>query len=273
MGGKRGPEPDIGHRTPEKSDLRGVLLKEKILFIHNPSEIFHDMLKGHIENSGFEVVSVFDGSKIIKTCLKVKPLFIILDLTLSGDSWDICKKFRINPDTKKIPLIVLAEKTFKKDMINARKYAVEGYMAKPYNFQVITDMAEKILKKRKAPKSILIVDDDEAILNIVEKNLLFSGYKVTVANNPIKALNIVKDNEFDLLIIDVLLPEINGINFYLKVREFPGKEEIPAVMLSCEGSFEEVRYAYHIGVSEYVAKPFDPLELLEKVRKVLSKSV
>ncbi|OQA13506.1 MAG: Response regulator MprA [bacterium ADurb.Bin363] len=66
-----------------------------------------------------------------------------------------------------------------------------------------------------------------------------------------------------------MMPEMDGIEFSLQLRDIPFKDDIPVMIVSAKDDFNEISHAYTIGISEYITKPFDPVELIEKVRRIL----
>jgi two-component system, OmpR family, alkaline phosphatase synthesis response regulator PhoP len=245
-------------------------LNDRILFIHNPSTRVHNMIKSNLRKAGFVVIPARNAKEIREKCVAGKPFLILLDLAVSPSPWELCQMSRQEPDTCSIPIIVLTEKTSAADMINAGKYSVEGYMARPYDSQLILNFAIKFTRKKHQKNTILVVEDDEAILNIVETNLRNEGYNILSASNPLKALDIAREEEFQLLLTDVMMPELDGISLYMEIKKLPGKEHMPVIILTSKTHFEDMRYAYHQGVEIYMTKPFDPIELIENVRRVMS---
>ena len=113
---------------------------------------------------------------------------------------------------------------------------------------------------------ILVCDDDKEIVDAIEIYLVQEGYSVLKAYDGVQALEILKENEIHLLIIDIMMPRLDGIHATLKIRE---TSSIPIIMLSAKTEDADKILGLNIGADDYVAKPFNPLELVARVKSQL----
>lgn len=114
--------------------------------------------------------------------------------------------------------------------------------------------------------NILVCDDDEAIVNSIEIYLLQEGYKILKAFDGIQALDILRKEHVDLIIMDVMMPKLDGIRATLKIRE---EYSIPIIILSAKTEDEDKVLGLNVGADDYVSKPFSKLELIARVRSQL----
>ena len=114
--------------------------------------------------------------------------------------------------------------------------------------------------------NILVCDDDETIVDAIEIYLIQEGYTVFKAYNGIEALNILKSEEIHLLVIDVMMPKLDGIRTTLKVRE---GNPIPIIILSAKSEDADKILGLNAGADDYLTKPFNPLELVARVKSQL----
>jgi DNA-binding response OmpR family regulator len=112
---------------------------------------------------------------------------------------------------------------------------------------------------------VLIVDDEVRILKFLEVKLKISGYKVITANNGSEALIQMQTQEPDLLILDVVMPEMDGLETLKQVRAF---SSVPVIFLSAKGSNVDKITGLQLGADDYLAKPFNPDELLARIEAV-----
>jgi two-component system NtrC family response regulator len=117
------------------------------------------------------------------------------------------------------------------------------------------------------PHSILIVDDDESLRRIVEFSLKKSGFKPTVTDSAERALAILRKSNFDLLISDMKMPGLSGIELMKKAHQI--RPEMPVIFMTAFGSVEKAVEAMKEGAFDYITKPFDPDEFVHTVEKVL----
>ena len=118
-------------------------------------------------------------------------------------------------------------------------------------------------------KKILIVDDEPRIVKMVEYRLQANGYEVVTAGNGIECLEKAKKEAPDLILLDILMPEMDGYQALLKLKSLDDTKSIPVIMLTAKGQVEDVVAAQGMGDDEYVVKPFNPVTLLEKIHKGL----
>jgi DNA-binding response OmpR family regulator len=119
-----------------------------------------------------------------------------------------------------------------------------------------------------APR-ILIVDDDPVIVRLLQINFRLEGYEVDTASRGEDALEKVRANRPDVVILDVMMPGIDGWEVCRQLKESPAVRHIPVIFLSARAQDEDRQRGYALGVDEYVTKPFDPMALVEKVRRVI----
>ncbi|MBR6940859.1 MAG: response regulator, partial [Clostridia bacterium] len=106
--------------------------------------------------------------------------------------------------------------------------------------------------------TVLVCDDDKAILDSIEIYLKNEGYNVLKADNGIKALELIGNNEVHCCILDIMMPGLDGLNTTLKLRE---KNNIPIILLSAKSEDTDKITGLSFGADDYVTKPFNPLEL------------
>ncbi len=113
---------------------------------------------------------------------------------------------------------------------------------------------------------ILIVDDEKEIRDLIEIYLKSEGYKTIKAENGEEALDILKTEEVDLIILDIMMPKVNGIEACLKIRE---EREMPIIMLSAKSEDLDKILGLNTGADDYLTKPFNPLELIARIKSQL----
>lgn len=113
---------------------------------------------------------------------------------------------------------------------------------------------------------ILIVDDEKEIRDLVEIYLKGEGYDTVKAENGEEALEMLKFNNIDLIILDIMMPKLNGIEACLKIRE---EREMPIIMLSAKSEDLDKILGLNTGADDYLTKPFNPLELVARVKSQL----
>ncbi len=118
-------------------------------------------------------------------------------------------------------------------------------------------------------KKILIVDDEKNIRNVISEYAKFDGFETFEAENGMEAVEMCRSDDFDLIIMDIMMPRLDG---YSAVREIRKTKQIPVIMLSARGEEYDKLFGFELGVDDYVTKPFSPKELLARIRAVMKRS-
>lgn len=116
-------------------------------------------------------------------------------------------------------------------------------------------------------KSLLIVDDDDEIRELLEFDLAQSGYKVDTAQNGLEGLEKAVNNYYDLVLLDVMMPKMNGFDVCKNIRK--SKPELPVLLLTAKGTIDDKTQGFDCGADDYLVKPFDIQEVLLRVRALL----
>ena len=118
---------------------------------------------------------------------------------------------------------------------------------------------------------ILAIDDDKAILELIKVNLELSGYTCITASDPIKGFAILKQEDITLIILDVMMPELDGFSLAMKIRQNKETKDIPIIMLTALGALDDKLKGFSSGVDDYLTKPFEIEELKARVLALLNR--
>ncbi len=117
--------------------------------------------------------------------------------------------------------------------------------------------------------SILIVDDEEMIRRLIAKYAVYEGHTVTEAGDGMEAVRLCRENKYDMMIIDIMMPELDGFSACREIRKF---SDIPIIMLSARGEEYDKINGFELGVDDYVVKPFSPKELMLRIEAVMKRA-
>ena len=115
---------------------------------------------------------------------------------------------------------------------------------------------------------ILIVDDEAKIREVIKEYAEFSGYEVTEAEDGMSAIGLCKLNDYDLIIMDIMMPKLDGFSACKEIKKL---KDIPVIMLSARGEEYDKLFGFELGVDDYVVKPFSPKELMARINVILSR--
>ena len=117
--------------------------------------------------------------------------------------------------------------------------------------------------------TLLVVDDESRIRELIRKYAVFEGYEVVEAGNGMEAVELCRHRAFDLIIMDVMMPELDGFSACREIRK---TSQVPVLMLSARGEEYDRIHGFELGVDDYVVKPFSPRELIMRVGAILKRS-
>ena len=116
---------------------------------------------------------------------------------------------------------------------------------------------------------ILVVDDEVNIRRVVREYAEFEGYEVAEAENGMEAVEMVKSEDIDLIVMDIMMPKLDGFSTCKEIKKY---KTIPVIMLSARGEEYDKLFGFELGIDDYVVKPFSPKELMARIKAVLKRN-
>ena len=115
---------------------------------------------------------------------------------------------------------------------------------------------------------LLVVDEEEKIREVLKEYASFEGYEVVEAKDGMEAVNLCKEQNFDLIIMDVMMPRLDGFSACKEIKKFT---DTPVLMLSVRGEEYDKLFGFEIGADDYVVKPFSPKEVMARVKVIINR--
>lgn len=223
------------------------------------------LLSDRFRQNGFHVISKTSGMEGIEVVRQKLPDVIFLDIVMEGmDGIATYKRLKeLLGDKCPKTIIMSAHETAKFE--EARKLGVDACMMKPLNFNNVKDAMEKLLSKGDKVK-ICIVDDDEMLCNSLKKILNNSGYDVETAHSGNEIINKIKDEVFKLVILDIKLPDLNGLEVYEKIKNI--NSDVGIIFISGQANDANFNDIVKKNNYVYLHKPFDPENLIKMIENI-----
>lgn len=117
---------------------------------------------------------------------------------------------------------------------------------------------------------ILVADDEQKIRAVIREYAEFNGYETDEAGDGMSAVGLCKLNSYDLIIMDIMMPKLDGFSACKEIRKF---SNVPIIMLSARGEEYDKLFGFELGIDDYVVKPFSPKELMARINAVLSRKI
>lgn len=121
-------------------------------------------------------------------------------------------------------------------------------------------------------KKVLVVDDEPDIVDLIKMALTLANFEVTTAENGPATLKILEGLKPDLILLDIMMPQMTGFEVCKKIRSQKALRSVPIIMLTAKGQKQDAEQGLKLGADDYIIKPFDPYDLAEQVRSMIEKT-
>jgi len=252
--------------------------KTKIVLVIDDGIVVREVIAKHLEKIGFEKENIFeaenglDGLNLLHTRS--------FDLVISDwnmpkmNGLELLQTIKSYSEFATIPFIMVTSETHKDKVEEAFKAGANQYICKPFKADYFKDKIQQTLDKNLyGPKQVMVVDDSPVIRHIVEKQLKmlgFGGFNFLAADNGVMALSLLDEHKVDLIITDLHMPDMDGIEFVRAVRQNEKIDLIPVLMITSDYNTDKMLEAYEAGVDEFMQKPFKVVDLEEKIKALLN---
>ena len=240
-----------------------------LVVVIDDDEAACDLVQRFLTQDGFEVRTCNSGREGLELARRLGPSAITLDVMMpSMDGWAVLKALKADPDTRDIPVIMVS-------MLSDRNmgYALgaSDYLTKPIDREQLAAVLSKY-RCVNPPCPVLLVEDDADVRDLLRRMLEKEGWTITVANNGRVGLERITENQPELIMLDLMMPEMDGFEFLLELHKNEAWHHIPVVVLTAKDLTEEDRCRLN-GTVEHVLEKgaFSREELLRNVRNLVNR--
>ncbi len=214
---------------PEKSQSTG-LVKDTILVIDDDQDV-RQLIKTRLLELGYHVIEAADGRDGINLARKCNPFAVTLDILMPEcDGWEVLRELKASPDTAAIPVIIVS---ITADRTTGMALGAADYLTKPVTRQVLL-RALADLAGRQPVKQLLVVDDDPVVTVRLTGMLTAAGYQTDTAPDGRAGLEKIKTAPPDVLILDLMMPGMNGFEVLERLRANPALRDMPVIVLTAK---------------------------------------
>jgi DNA-binding response OmpR family regulator len=219
-----------------------------------------------------QVVTAFSAAAGVDLARQERPLAIVLELGLDGQSRMAAPLLREDPDTKAAPLALLVDNFVDAaDVATAQQVFAQTTPVAQIAQGVLQMISEAQTAEQDVPH-LLIVDDDPDIAHLIAQQFRDEGYLASIVHHGTAALQIVRERQFDLILLDLLLPDLDGFTVLGGLRARAETQLTPILLLSAINSPAEKVRGLQLGADDYVTKPFSAAELSARVQAAMRRS-
>ncbi len=243
------------------------------ILIVDDSALVRKALTRQLGKFGARVTQAEDGQQGVEAALADHFDLIISDVEMPHlDGFGLCEKLKDTPATRGVPVVMLSSLDTDRDIERGFKAGAAAYVSKSEVQTQLIETIESVLEKSRFHHNrlVLVVDDSHTIRRLVTQALEEAGFQVITAENGKQALKHVDEQRPDLIISDVDMPEMNGIDFCKTLHADPALAVIPFVIMSASSDRAMMRRLLSLGAAGYLVKPFNLEQIVITVERLLS---
>ena len=249
-----------------------------------------EMYAEYLSFCGFRVAEASNGHEALEKAFSLLPDVILMDLSLPGiDGWEATRRLKSDERTRRIPVVALTGHALAGHSKSAREAGCDAFITKPYAPAELREMLNRYFADGTAPKPqtrpaeptedeiapadrlgrVLVVDDEAANVELIVRRLRGNGYETLSATNGHDAIAAAIKEQPDLILMDVMMPGLDGWQATRLLKSDPKTANIPVVFVTARDRPEDVATGFEVGAIMYVNKPVEPVELFARVRNAI----
>lgn len=227
----------------------------------------HQLMKRYLANEGWTLAFASNGQEGLQLARKLRPKVICLDILMpSMDGWSVLSAIKNDPELQSIPVVIWS---MTNDNHLGYALGASEFLTKPISREHLIKMMDKYVSKR-ADHAVLVIEDDAATSELMTRLLQKEGYSVTQAPNGRIALACMEGAAPKMILLDLMMPEMNGFQFIAELRKQEAWSEIPIVVVTAKSITAEDRLKLNGYVKGVVQKgTFDHKTLLTEIRRFI----
>lgn len=274
--------------------------KPKILIVDDdPLNV--KLLAAKLPMDQYETFRAYNGEEALEKIAKESPDIVLLDIMMPGmDGYEVTRKLKNNPKTRDIPVILITALDEPEDKVKGLKAGADEFLNKPvhtaelaarirsflrlrqYQNQLKTrteskqlfstpEEEKKYLQSTFDTPSVLLVEDNDKDIRLIQSYLNGEGYRLSFARDGEETLSRVQGEKVDLLLLDILLPGIDGFEVCRRLKDIEHTRDIQIVVITCLQDLESRIRGLELGVDDFLVKPINKYELRTRLKALLQK--
>lgn len=249
---------DASDRVRKDEKLPTVLVIDD-----EPSAV--ELMQRILGGAGYAVITAANGMDGLKLAAEAKPMAIVLDINMPEMSgWEVLEKLTSDPTTRDIPVFVV---TISDERQRGIELGASEYLLKPVKRDKLINLLSIYLKSSDA--DVLLIEDDQDSAEIVVRAARQAGHNVRHASNGVKGIEALKEKRPDVIVLDLMMPEMDGFEFLRKIRSNEAYKDIPVIVVTAKSLTEEDRGFLMEMADRYHQKAaLPPSEIVRAIRTV-----
>ena len=260
-------QPELASETTGGRPVADVAdLATKILVVDDDAAA-RDLVSRYLTREGLAVVTAQNGEDALRLAREHRPDVITLDVVMPGmDGWEVLRELKADSSLAEIPVILI---TMVDDQNLGYALGASEYMTKPVDWERLGAVVRRFAHDE-AEDVILVVDDDPMARDMMRRGVEQAGFTVVEAENGRDALQQIGARKPRLILLDLLMPDMDGFEFVAKLRLEPGCRAIPIVVVTAKDLTADDRARLNGGVSRILQKgSHDRTDLMDEIRRLI----
>jgi CheY-like chemotaxis protein len=197
-----------------------------------------DLMQRFLNREGFQVVTAASGQEGLRLAREQTPDAIVLDVMMPNmNGWVVLSALKADPDLASIPVVMV---TMVDDKNLGYALGASDYLLKPINYDRLTAVLHKY-RSDSSPSSVMVVEDNAENREMMRRQLTKAGWRVIEAENGRRALSVLQVEQPSVILLDLMMPEMNGFEFLSELRQRPQWRTIPVIVLTAKDLTQEDR--------------------------------
>ena len=242
------------------------------VLIIDDDENLREMISIKLKQHGFSCSGVGSAKDVQPSISVRRPDIIVLDVGLPGNAsgHDVLRQIKKDPNLLSIPVLMLTASAKEQDVVAALHSGAISYVVKPVDINALAARVERLCREMR--QTVLIADNDQLILALLDHKFKAKGFNVVLADNGLSTFGHIKSSKPDLVILDIVMPGIDGLSVLQMVRGDPATKSIPVIIASAKNYQSDIKAGLDAGATDYIAKPFSADDLVTRSIHILKKT-
>lgn len=239
-----------------------------------------DVLKRNLQSLNSLVVMAENGEQALELLQVEQYDLMLLDIMMPGlDGFEVLKRVKADKSLASMPVMMVSALDDMDSVIQCISMGAVDYVVKPFESRLLKNRVKRVIERSILGKAenaipchantimkILVVDDSEINREILQQRLTNYGYQVEMAVDGLDGLEKLKQESFDLILLDIMMPGLDGYEILERVKSDAKLKEIPVVMISAIDDRGASKRCMKMGASDYISKPFNSVLLKARIQ-------
>lgn len=206
-----------------------------LVLVVEDNDLDAKLIETYLRNEGFRVARAANGRQGFEMAARLRPHVITMDILMPVmDGWQLLEKLQADTHLKNVPVIIV---TVLQESDQRLPFGASELLLKPFDPENLVAIVRKLAHSSpyfKPSSTVLVIDDDPQAVELIEQNLLLSGHRVLKAYGGVDGIRVAREEKVDLIILDLMMPEINGFDVAKTIKEDPQLKNVPVIIITAK---------------------------------------